>query len=79
MKVRTLADLKKIKEDDLKRKRLTYIVPKSNLKNGFVRDELMWVKKVNDHSFVIFRCMDGKNYKFSQEDLSYLLLVGREK
>ena len=79
MKVPTLQKLRVIREQDVKDKQNTYIAPNEKFKKGFLRDELMWVEEVDEACFTVFRCMDGKRYKFTEEDLVNLHLVGRKK
>ena len=78
MNIRRLADLILIREKDISTGANTYIaaVPGNSL--GFIRDELCYVEKVDNHSFTFFRAMDGKRYTMSEADLSNFKLVGRK-
>ncbi len=73
----TIQKLKQIFESDQEQKKNTYIVPKPGNTLKLVRDELCYVRYVDDESFKFFRAMDGKVYHFNKDKLEQFKLVGR--
>jgi len=73
----TIQKLKQIFESDQEQKKNTYIVPKSGNTLKLVRDELCYVRYVDDKSFKFFRAMDGKVYHLNEDKLDQFKLVGR--
>tara|TARA_A100001015_G_scaffold300613_1_gene386291 strand:- start:6120 stop:6371 length:252 start_codon:yes stop_codon:yes gene_type:complete len=74
--IESIDHLKAIKQQDLIDRRLTYIVPIRSHED-YIQDELMWVEEFNEHSAVVFRCMDGKRYFFNQQQLKQFKLTAR--
>ena len=74
--IESIDHLKAIKQQDLIDKRLTYIVPIRSYED-YIQDELMWVEEFNEHSAVVFRCMDGKRHSFNEQQLKQFKLTAR--
>ena len=73
----TVQKFKQIFESDQEQKKNTYIVPKAGNTLNLVRDELCYIRHVDDEIFKFFRAMDGKVYHFSEDKLVQFKLVGR--
>ena len=69
-------DLVVIKNSDMTIPRNTYLTPIKTV-NGFIKDELIFVKRFESDNTVIFRPMDGKEYSITKEKLKYFKLTGR--
>ena len=46
----------------------TYMIPAKNMNNWY-KDELLFVRKVENNEVTVFRSMDGKLYALSKEKL----------
>ena len=52
----------------------TYMTPTKNMKDWY-KDELLFVRKVENGSVVVFRAMDGKLYSLDNNQLLNLKLL----
>ena len=73
MKVDMLIEIKK---NDIQMSRNTYLTPTKAF-NGFMKDELIFVRRFESDNTIIFRPMDGKEYSITKERLKYFKLIGR--
>ena len=72
----TYSDVKTILERNKKAlKNNTMIVPVKSF-DGFIKDELMFVRKADDMSCTVFRALDGKFYSLTQEQINKFKCVG---
>lgn len=71
-----VTDLVKIKNSDIKIQRNTYITPVKSFEN-FIRDELVWVKRISGFDTIVFRPWDGNEYVLTQSQLKHFKLTGR--
>ena len=46
----------------------TYMIPAKNMNNWY-KDELLFVRKIENNEVTVFRSMDGKLYALSKEKL----------
>ena len=73
----TIQELKQLFESDQNLKKNTYIVPKRGNTLKLLRDELCYVRHVDEEGFKFFRAMDGKIYYLEKDKLDQFKLVGR--
>jgi len=71
----TYEKIKNIFEKNQIRKDNTYLVPSISF-DGFVRDELMYVKVSSDDSCTVWRPMDGNVYHLSSDQIKKFKCVG---
>ncbi len=71
----TLTTIKKIFENNQTSKENTYLVPVISFDN-FIKDELTFVKKINNDTCDIWRSLDGKMYTLSSEQIKKFKCVG---
>ena len=69
-------DLVKIRKSDALIPRNTYITPVKAF-NGFIKDELIFVRHTEADDVIIFRPMDGKEYTLTKDRLKNFKLTGR--
>ncbi len=46
----------------------TYMIPSKNM-NDWYKDELLFVRKVENNEVIVFRSMDGKLYSLNDSEL----------
>ena len=73
MKVKELIT---IKNNDIQVPRNTYLTP-AKAYNGFIRGELIFVRRFESNNAIIFRPMDGKEYTIAEDKLKNFKLTGR--
>ena len=73
MNVEELID---IKSSDMTIPRNTYLTPIKAF-NGFIKGELIYVRRFESNNTVIFRPMDGKEYIITEGKLKNFKLTGR--
>ena len=59
-------DLVSLKNSDIQVPRNTYLTPVKPF-NGFIKDELIFVRRFESDNTIIFRPMDGKEYSITKE------------
>ncbi len=69
-------DLVMVKNNDMQVPRNTYLTPTKAF-NGFIKDELIFVRRFDSDNTIVFRPMDGKAYSITKEKLKYFKLTGR--
>ena len=65
-----------IKNNDAQVPRNTYLTPAKAF-NGFIKGELIYVRRFESNNTVIFRPMDGKEYIITEGKLKNFKLTGR--
>ena len=65
-----------IKNNDIQVPRNTYLTP-TKVFNGFIKGELIFVRRFESNNTIIFRPMDGKEYTITEDKLKNFKLTGR--
>ena len=69
-------ELISIKNNDVQIPRNTYLTPVKAF-NGFIKGELIFVRRFESSGAVIFRPMDGKEYTITEDKLINFNITGR--
>jgi hypothetical protein len=71
-----ISDLVTVRNGDIDMPRNTYLTPVKAF-DGFIKGELIWVRRFEDTDTIVFRPMDGKEYTVTEKKLKYFELTGR--